>query len=201
MKIKSIITGIILATLLPSCGQDSNIADYTVKIHTDVTDTDSVKLLVYEPEYHSLRMLNKGKLKNGKVEFSGQISESLVAFVKIGKNAPISFILEQCETSLTIGKENAIVWGGIENHAYMGQCKRIYDLDKRIKSIELEYKRRIADSTLTKINEGKLLRAHKALANALRKTIYNDIKKNDNASLLLKEKFLNRLDSASLKSL
>lgn len=176
-------------------------AYYTLNVHSDLAKADSVELLVYEPEYNSLRMLNSGQLKKGTLVLTGQICQSLVALIKIGKSEPLPFILEKCETDINISKERAIVWGGVENHAYIEQCKRIFNFEQRIKNIELEYKRRIADSTLTKNNEGKLLRNHKALVSAMRKTIANAIKSNDNASLLIKEKFINKLDSTSFTSL
>lgn len=184
-----------------SCSNDSNMAYYTLNVHSDLAKADSVELLVYEPEYNSLRMLNSGQLKKGTLVLTGQICQSLVALIKIGKSEPLPFILEKCETDINISKERAIVWGGIENHAYIEQCTRIYNFERQIKNIELEYKRRIADSTLNKNSEGRLLRKHNALVNAMHKTISNAIKSNDNASLLIKEKFINKLDSTSFTSL
>lgn len=202
MNIKYIIIFALgLLCMATSCSKDSNVDNYVLKIKSEIENADSVKLLVYEPDYNNLRVLNAGKFKNGEVTLSGQIKHQAIAFLNYGKKKPVAFILEKCETEITIGKERVIIWGGSNNHDYLAKCKQIYNLEKNLEEIRLEYKKGIADSTLNKKKEANLLKSHKLLADSLQNLITNTIKKNNETSTLFKEKFINRLDSAKFKEL
>lgn len=202
MKFKNIsIFAFGLICLTTSCSNDSNVDNYVLKIKSEIENTDSVKLLVYEPDYNNLRVLNVGKFNNGEVTLSGQIKHQAIAFLNYGKKDPVAFILEKCETKITLGKERIVVWGGKNNHNYLSKCEQIYKLEKKLEAIRIEYKKEISDSTMNKKKETDLLKSHKLLADSLQNLIINTIKRNDETSYLFKEKFINRLDIAKLKFL
>ena len=94
--------------LFSSCDRESDIGNYKLKIKSEIADSDSVKVLVYDSDYNQLRTLNAGKLKNGTLTLSGEMQQQTIAMLDYGKKEPITFILEKCETEITIGKDNVI---------------------------------------------------------------------------------------------
>jgi len=187
--------------LFCSCDRESDIGNYQLKIKSEIADSDSVKVLVYDSDYNHLRTLNAGKLKNGTLTLSGEMQQQTIAMLDYGKKEPITFILEKCETEITIGKDNVIIWGGKVNHEYLSKCKNIYMLEKEIKNIESGYRKALADSSLNPAKEKKLLQIHKTLSDSLQHTILQAINGNDEVGQLIKEKFFNRLDTTSLKQI
>ena len=129
------------------------------------------------------------------------MQQQTIALLDYGKKEPITFILEKCETEITIGKDNVIIWGGKANHEYLSKCKNIYTLDKELKKIEIHYRKALADSSLNSAKEKKLLQTHKTLSDSLQHTIIHAINGNDEVGQLVKEKFFNRLDTTSLKQI
>ena len=203
MNCRNIISLIISLGLFcfASCSHDANISAYSVAITIQSAAPDSVRLLVFEPDYHHLRVINAGVMKNGKLLLNGQIAENYIAFLDYGAKEMIPFILEKCNTEITIGKEKVTIWGGVENHSYFAECNKIYRLEKQMKAIEASYARQLADSTLNAKSEKALLAKHRATYQALQKTITQNICQGGNRGILLKEKFINRLDSIHLRKL
>ncbi|MGM9868729.1 MAG: DUF4369 domain-containing protein [Sodaliphilus sp.] len=203
MNIRNLFSAIILLVLcfFASCSHDSNLSAYSLSITIEAASTHSVRLLVFDPNYQNLRVINSGVLKNGKLTFKGQITEPHIAYLDYGAQEMIPFILEQCPTQITIGKEKVIIWGGEENHRYFAECNKIYSLEKQMKASEASYAYHLADSTLNAKLEASLLSKHKATYNSLQKTITQSILQADNKSILIKEKFINRLDSTHLHQL
>ena len=70
-----------------------------------------------------------------------------------------------------------------------------------MKAIEASYARQLADSTLNAKSEKALLAKHRATYQALQNTITQNICQGGNRGILLKEKFINRLDSIHLRKL
>lgn len=197
-----IIFSSIALALFCSCDGGSDIGNYKLKIKSEVADSDSVKVLVYDSDYNHLRTLNAGKLTNGTLTLSGEMQQQqTIAMLDYGKKEPITFILEKCETEITIGKDNVIIWGGKANHEYLSKCKNIYALDKELKRIENGYRKALADSSLNSAKEKKLLQTHKTLSDSLQHTILHAINGNDEVGQLIKEKFFNLLDTTSLKQI
>ena len=156
---------------------------------------------MYDSDYNHLRTLNAGKLKNGTLTLSGEMQQQTIALLDYGKKEPITFILEKCETEITIGQDNVIIWGGKANQEYLSKCKNIYTIDKQLKKIENDYRKALADSSLNPAKEKKLLQIHKTLSDSLQHTILHSINGNDEVGQLIKEKFFNRLDTTSLKQI
>ncbi len=197
-----IIFSSIALALFCSCDGGSDIGEYKLKIKSEVADSDSVKVLVYDSDYNHLRTLNAGKLKNGTLILSGEMQQQhTIVMLDYGKKEPITFILEKCETEITIGKDNVIIWGGKANHNYLSKCKNIYALNKQLKRIENDYRKALADSSLNTAKEKKLLQTHKTFSDSLQHTILHAINGNDEVGQLIKEKFFNRLDTTSLKQI
>ena len=202
MNIRNIIIfSFISLSFFTSCDEGSDIGRYTLKIKSEISDSDSVKVLVYDSDYNHLRTLNAGKLKNGELTLSGELQQQTIAMLDYGKKTPITFILEKCETEITIGKDKVIIWGGRTNHDYLSKSKSIYAIDRQIKKIEFDYRKALGDSTLNQTSEKLLLRTHQSLSDSLQNTILKAINRHDEVGLLIKEKFFNRLDTTSLQKI
>ena len=187
--------------LFSSCDRESDIGTYKLKIKSEIADSDSVKVLVYDSDYNHLRTLNAGKLKNGTLTLSGEMQQQTIALLDYGKKEPITFILEKCETEITIGKDNVIIWGGKANHEYLSKCKNIYTLDKQLKKIENDYRKALADSSLNPAKEKKLLKIQQTQPESHQKKHLQSNNGNDEVKKNNKEKFFNRLDTTSLKQI
>ncbi|MDO4510224.1 MAG: hypothetical protein Q4B68_00210 [Bacteroidales bacterium] len=190
-----------LACLMASCGNDSKVEKYVVNITCASSAADSVTLKIYDADYQNLRTLNAGRLRDGRLTLSGQIKQQAIAFLDYGTKKPISFILEKCETDIEIGKEKAVIWGGVANHRFHSLCHNVYTLQKHIAAQEQAYRKALADSTLTKATEASLLKRHKTLSDSLQATILATINRGDEVAMLAKERFFNLLDSTTLKRL
>lgn len=202
MNIRNIIIFSFLSLgFFTSCDEGSDIGRYTLKIKSEISESDSVKVLVYDSDYNHLRPLNAGKLKNGELTLSGEMQQQTIAMLDYGKKTPITFILEKCETEITISNDNVIIWGGKTNHDYLSKSKCIYAIEKEIKKIEFDYRKAITDSSLNQSQEKKLLQLHQSLSDSLQNTILNSINRHDEVGWLIKEKFFNRLDTTSLQKI
>lgn len=200
---KALVCSFFMLPALFGCtkGGDGEIGCYKLKIKSDVCDTDSVTLRVFDADYNALRTLNVGKLKHGELELTGEIQGHAIAFLYHSKKRPVTFILQECDTEITLGKDRCIIWGGRLNHDYLQKCKKIYTIERELHTVENVYYKAMADSSLNKDMEQKLLRRHNRLAKSLQSTISGSIRKGGLVGELIKEKFINRLDSANLKLL
>lgn len=199
---KALVFSLIFLPTLFACKKgDGDIGSYKLKIKSEVCDTDSVTVRIFDSDYNALRTLNAGKLNRGELVLSGEMQGRAIAFLDYGKKEPVTFILQQCDTEITLGKDFCIVWGGKLNHDYQQKCKKIYTLDRELKNVENAYRKAVADSSLNKTAEQRLLRRHNSLAKSLQSAIVECVKSGGEVGKLIKEKFINRLDSANLKSL
>lgn len=180
------------------CSNDLNVGNYKISINAPHAGEQTVRVLIYEPNYGHLRIINSGKLKAGKLQLSGQVAESHIAYLDYGGKQFLPFILEKCETDIAISKENVVIWGGEENHQYFSTCNKIVTLDRQVKNIEATYQKQLSDSSLTKKTETALLKKHRTYCQALQRTITDNIKRGGKQGILIKERFISKLDSAHI---
>ncbi len=185
--------------LLASCdstGVDTEQGDYVVTVAVDSLRCDSVSLLVFEPAYNSLRSLGHYQLKNGKATFKGQIDSPRIAMLKLNRaSKPLYFILEPCTTSISIGRQNIIVWGGMVNHEYFTHVRHRDRLVALADSVRAAYDRSLADSTLTPRREAWLLKRNTMLHDSLQAMTLHLCERVDVIGELYRDQFGTDLDS------
>ncbi len=206
---KSHIVVLILMMALWACDNHKEASpqatvDYTVCCKLDKkVAKDSATLYVVDNALKRKRMLNKqGQQKGGLFTFTGQIDEPHVAIIKFkNEKTPFYFVLEPGETKIEFTARQVIISGGRQNHTYSQFINAIKSLQKQRKTNFKAYCMAANDSTLNGKSEEAFKLVDHQLFDSIQSVCLRHMNTGDQASLIIRERYLNLLDNKSVSKL
>lgn len=195
-----ILYSILITILTVSC--DSGPSHYRVDISLSHKDTDSAYIYIYEQEYGALRLYDKGAVNNGRISFTGEISEPKIAFLKLNKDTvPYYFILDSNPVSISFDNNKFILEGIGDNAQYFRYLLIRQNIGNVKKSLWKKYQIHVRDSLLTDSIENALKLYNDMLTDSLEDITVDFIKANKLGGEIVWRQFGNSLPDNKLDNL
>lgn len=201
----------VVAISLCACDNDPDQAaataesgDWTVQVTCDKgLRVDSVTLYVLNADYGRLQLVLRDTTAKGEGwTFSGQVSEPQIAVLRVADvKQPLCFILEPCLTSINLGKQGIVVWGGKLNHYYMSQAALADSMQRTLRQLRRQYNQALMDSSLTHKREMHILGQDKRISERRQQLLLQLMRRADLVGRLMRDQYFSQLDSAHMRQL
>lgn len=160
------------------------------------------KLYSYNSAYGKLALVDSVNSNRGVFSFSGTLDEPRVGVLEIdNKNLSAEFVLEPGCTELRIYKNRIVFVGGEQNLSYADFLIKYKDLLQQHKDLKRDYAKALCDSTMTRKKDLAIAGRDSVLQDSAQNLIVANIQKNMAFSRIIKDRYLNRLDSAHVLKL
>lgn len=163
---------------------------------------DNAKLYLYYPDYGNLCLLDSTSSDRGVFSFSGSLEKPQVAMLTFGgSEIAMKFVLQPGDIGLRIYKHRIVFVGGEQNMAYADFLNKRNNAMHSHIDLWQKYAAAVADSTLTMKTDKAMASQDSTLQDSIQNMIVRGINKNEAYSLIIKDRYLNDLDSAHLSRL
>lgn len=190
----------VIAFLTVSCNKVSN--HFTVDISVNKKDADSAYIYIYEKEYGAIRLYDKNAVKNGRIYFSGEITEPCIAFLKFKNDTvPYYFILNEIPVSFTFDENKFILKGNTDNTLYFRYLLKRQNIENAKITAWNRYEKYANDSTLTDSIENALRVYNDKLSDSLQNITVDCINTGSLVSEIVWRSFGNSLPDSKLSRL
>ena len=160
------------------------------------------KLYAYNSAYGKLTLVDSVNSDRGVFSFSGTLDEAKVGVLEFdNKNISAEFVLEPGCTELRIYKNRIVFVGGPQNLSYADFLIKYKELLQQHKDMKHDYAKALGDSTMTRKKDLEIARRDSLLQDSAQNLIVANIDKNLEFSRIIKDRYLNRLDSAHVLKL
>ena len=150
-----------LALVAVACTQNSAKPGFTIDGTVGRDISGIAYLYVLLPEYQELMAIDSATVKNGGFRMTGSVDEPMEAFLKIkGDTSAYCLVLTNNSLTMSIGDGTYSVQGSPSNRVLSQLLADKAAFVKRRESLQSDYKRMAADSTLTKPVEDSLMVAY-----------------------------------------
>lgn len=160
------------------------------------------KLYAYNSAYGKLALVDSVNSDRGVFSFSGTLDAPKVGVLEFdNKNISAEFVLEPGCTELRIYKNRIVFVGGAQNLSYADFLIKYKELLQQHKDLKRDYAKALCDSTMTRKKDFSITGRDSVLQDSAQNLIVANINKNLEFSRIIKDRYLNRLDSAHVLKL
>lgn len=167
--------------------------------------TDSVSLMLVMDDYNSVRHVATVARDNATQAFvfEGNVEGQTIAYLKFSNDSiPMIFVVEPGLTQIDITPTGLIISGGDANHDYMTYLKARKALIDAKRNLHQEYLGKVApDSTIDVTLERQYLSRDSVLTDSLERITVDAINKENVASKIIFERFVNTLSRKNLQNI
>ena len=200
-RVFHILLAMVAVLMLWGCMEQRTVGlHYNVICQIDsIFGKDSATLLVVQPDYKRLRVLACDSIHDGKFSFAGQLAVPCVAIIKFDSDSvPFYFVLESGNTTITINRVDWIIEGGPLCNSYMRYMNKRQHLKAEMEKTWKAYVHMASDSTLKRQHEEMMFRHDSLMLDSMQWLTVERINRGDLVSDIVRERFINTLDSAHL---
>ncbi len=161
-KLKNNILAAVAGLALVACTAETSQQGFSLDGYHDGQQDGYAYLYVLLPEYQRTMPIDSVKVRSGKFHFSGVAEEPMEAFVKFsGDSLVYDFILTNNRLEMNVQSGGYSVQGSPSNRQLSKLLAYRESFNKRRADLQSEYKKAIADSSLTRLAEDSLMVAYR----------------------------------------
>lgn len=193
----------VLTAIISGCDTRSSAgAPFSVEVTVDsVLHRQCATLWTVDDDYQRLRCLSTDSAKDGgRFNFKGFLDRQQVAFIKFaGDSTPFYFVLEPAtHTVINITPSHWRIDGSRACNSYIRFLNQRQHILDDMKKTWKAYRHMAADSTLKQRHEVMFFEHDSLLLDSLQRLTVERINRGDAVSRIVRERFINTLDSAHL---
>ena len=177
--LKNSLISIAATLLLAACSSETAQPEFTFDGTVEGHDGQKAYLYVLLPEYQELMAIDSAKIKSGAFHFEGTVDKPMEAIVKMqGDSVICPFVLTNNQLAMQIESGTYSVQGSQSNNRLSAMLAERTRFDERRDDLQKEYKRHIADTTLTRILDDSLALAYQQAGVDYRKRLLTHFTRN-----------------------
>ncbi len=196
----------VLAACLTGCDtRPAAGTSFSVEVNVDsVLHRQCATLWTIDDDYQRLRCLGTDSVKDGeKFSFNGVLDCRQVAFIQFAADSiPFYFVLEPgTHTVINITPSHWRIDGSRACYSYIHFLNQRQHITDDMKKTWKAYRHMAADSTLKRRHEVMFFRHDSLLLDSLQRITVERINRGDLVSRIVRERFINTLDSSHLSQI